>query len=477
MVREGMGELYDEHFPVLSYYGFMNIMTHPKNDAYDPVKCQLTSKDLSYPLHCYHVATTDGATYIDVISTSENNQDVLASMSILPVDRPTGNPYVDAVRQGVRCLELRCYEDRDSRDNMDIYLGKSKERKIRLKDTLSEIAAVVFHVSPFPLIILLEMHLSLPQQKRAAKLLHTTFGKHIYTPSESTMPTLPSPMQLKRRVLIFLTNRHKPTVPPSTASLSKFSASAHSLMSINEMDEHFDEHSELTDDFSSEDDQHMDVKSIHDEVSFTFEEKDSEEEESTASPAAPKHIVRMTSQAIEVETADHRKVVLRKDSNLAEVVSTQLHPAIMNLAFSERVLSHSVKEVVEEIHENMTAADTLTNYNMKHLSHVYLENSAKIMGSFGGIVSCWDTGFQMVSMPHDVPNLATILHHGKFRKNGNCGYVLKTMRLLKPMMASGGGGKLVIHILSGRELPTSINPDEVFGKDKFGRPPPRVMLS
>ncbi|CAE7743186.1 Plcl2, partial [Symbiodinium microadriaticum] len=45
MMAEGMGEMHQPDFPVLSYVGFQNIMSHAKNDAFNPVSTMMSMKD------------------------------------------------------------------------------------------------------------------------------------------------------------------------------------------------------------------------------------------------------------------------------------------------------------------------------------------------------------------------------------------------------------------------------------------------
>lgn len=127
-----MGEIYNDDFPVLSYVGFQTIMGHHKNDAYDPIACLHASRDMDAPLHHYHISCSDGSA--EDIATKERGDSSLLE----PEHRP--NCYAAAVRQGVRALELRCFEERvnSASSITDLYVGSSKDRqRVNFKGTTS----------------------------------------------------------------------------------------------------------------------------------------------------------------------------------------------------------------------------------------------------------------------------------------------------------------------------------------------------
>jgi hypothetical protein len=120
MIAEGMGEMHQEDFPVLSYVGFQTIMTHAKNDGYDPLACIQSGKDLSHPLQHYFISSSDGAA-VDMPVKESNPQ------SLLEGDlRP--NPYVTALQMGCRALELRVFEEKinPQGEQTDIYVGNPR---------------------------------------------------------------------------------------------------------------------------------------------------------------------------------------------------------------------------------------------------------------------------------------------------------------------------------------------------------------
>jgi hypothetical protein len=223
LFSEAMGEIYNDDFPVLSYVGFQTIMGHHKNDAYDPIACLHASRDMDAPLHHYHISCSDGSA--EDIATKDRGDSSLLE----PEHRP--NCYAAAVRQGVRALELRCFEERvnSASSITDLYVGSSKDRQrvnfkgtaslphlcmnlifsyLLIPETLIAISAVAFTTDSTPLILMLEIACSLAQQKRASKLLKKIFRSALVTPAEIG-DTLPSPSDLCNKVVLFLTHRKK----------------------------------------------------------------------------------------------------------------------------------------------------------------------------------------------------------------------------------------------------------------------------
>jgi hypothetical protein len=150
LVAEGMGEMHQGDFPVLSYNGFMNIMTHAKNDGYDPVRCVHHARDMCYPLQHYFISCSDG------VDVDIPKKEVKSNSLLEETHRP--NCYANAINSGCRALELRCFEARVSpnSENIDVFVG---HRKLTTRVTFKGLLSLL----SLPSLCSLLMHLS---QKR-----------------------------------------------------------------------------------------------------------------------------------------------------------------------------------------------------------------------------------------------------------------------------------------------------------------------
>lgn len=102
-------------------------------------------------------------------------------------------------------MELDCWDGDDG--NPMIYHGHTFTTKIPFSSVVETIERNAFITSPYPIILSIENHCSLQQQTRMAQIFQKTFGDKLVTnflfeSDYSEEPVLPSPSQLRYRVLI-----------------------------------------------------------------------------------------------------------------------------------------------------------------------------------------------------------------------------------------------------------------------------------
>ncbi|KAL2357334.1 phosphoinositide phospholipase C [Cryomyces antarcticus] len=117
--------------------------------------------------------------------------------------------YITVLLQGCRCVEIDCW---DGPNGQPIVMhGNTLTTSIWFSDCIAVIAKHAFDMSPYPLIISLEVHCNADQQIVMAEIMKAKFGSHLLLePITTNSVSLPSPDELKYKILI------KVKAPPET---------------------------------------------------------------------------------------------------------------------------------------------------------------------------------------------------------------------------------------------------------------------
>ncbi|CAJ0572763.1 unnamed protein product, partial [Mesorhabditis spiculigera] len=234
----------------LSFEGFTRFLSDPCNFAFVPETSRVDDAELTYPLSHYYV------------NSSHN--------TYLTGHQLKGESSVEMYRQvlltGCRCVELDCWDGDDGLPL--IYHGHTFTSKIGFRQVVEIIKKSAFETSDLPVILSIENHCSLQQQAKMAQMFKTVLGDRLVTAflfesDFSDSPRLPSPLQLKRKILIknkkmvaepsqLLTDRSIRSEPQNTLH-RKQSKNSYESSTMDDNDD--DDLDEFLDDEENEDDE------------------------------------------------------------------------------------------------------------------------------------------------------------------------------------------------------------------------------
>ena len=181
---------------LLSVDGFLRYLMSDECSIVDVEKIDL-HHDMDQPLNHYF------------INSSHN--------TYLSGHQLTGKSSVEMYRQallsGCRCVELDCWNGRNSDEEPIITHGYTVVTEIVLKDVLEAIADSAFKTSDFPIVLSFENHCSPRQQAKIANYCRKIFGDTLLTDPLPSFPlkpgvSLPTPASLRRKVIIKNKKKH-----------------------------------------------------------------------------------------------------------------------------------------------------------------------------------------------------------------------------------------------------------------------------
>lgn len=356
---------------VMTRSDFEQYMTSGLNQLMD-LKQYDTQQDMKRPLSHYFLASSHN-TYLEghqLTGSSSTEQ------------------YIQVLKQGCRCVEMDCW-DGDNGEPI-IYHGHTLTSKIKFENACIAIKNYAFYSTPYPVILSIENHCSVPQQTRMAQIMRSVFGEMLFESKDrgnsDTSGFLPSPEHLKEKILV------------------KGAMSAR----IDQMAPKYDAAGNL--------------------VAPDAEESDSDE--------GPK-------KSKEKVSAELSEVIFLKTVGFKGFEKTKAQQPWEMSSFVETKVSSLYKS---------DAAD-FRRYNVKCMARVYPKGFRFDSSNYNTFPS-WSAGCQLVAINYQTPGDPLYYNEAMFAREGGCGYILKPLHMIDPSKPTPNRVKsITVKVIDARSLP------------------------
>uniref|UniRef100_A0A8C2W8S9 Phosphoinositide phospholipase C n=2 Tax=Cyclopterus lumpus TaxID=8103 RepID=A0A8C2W8S9_CYCLU len=452
---------------VLGIDGITNYTRSPAGDIFNPEHYNV-NQDMNQPLCNYFIASSHN-TYL--------MGDQLMSQSRVDM-------YAWVLQAGCRCVEVDCWDGQDGEPI--VHHGYTLTSKILFKDVIETINKYAFVKSDYPVILSIENHCSVLQQKKMAQYLTEILGDKLDLSNIKVDESgwLPSPATLKGKILV------KGKKLPSNIDENAEEGDVSDEDSADEMD---DDCKLMNGDTSANRKQMENMaKKKLDNLMKESKIRDREDPDSftiAALPPAGKPTDKAGSKGIfklSCTVANHLSIILcfeDTDTDQESTSSASRAPLKKKTMKLSRALSDLVKYTCSvglydieaqascswqvsslsetKAHQVMQQkAASFIHFNQRQLSRIY-PSSYRVDSSNFNPQPFWSAGCQLVALNYQSEGRVLQLNRAKFYNNGNCGYILKPACLCEgafnPSLEDPLPGQmkkqLVLKIISGQQLP------------------------
>uniref|UniRef100_A0A672V9P3 Phosphoinositide phospholipase C n=1 Tax=Strigops habroptila TaxID=2489341 RepID=A0A672V9P3_STRHB len=447
--------------------GFTNYMRSPSGDIFNPEHYQV-NQDMSYPLSHYFI-TSSHNTYL--------MGDQLMSQSRVDM-------YAWVLQSGCRCVEVDCWDGPDGEPI--VHHGYTLTSKILFKDVIETINKYAFTKNEYPVILSIENHCSVIQQKKMAQYLTEILGDKLDLSSvhNDDSTTLPSPASLKGKILV------KGKKLPANISDDAEEGEVSDEDSADEID---DDCKLMNGDASMNRKRVENIaKKKLDSLIKESKIRDCEDPNNFTVTTLPSGKSGLKSESKknkledDVESGEdfstgkrHGRLLMgsfskRKVSHLVHLKKTmKLSRALSDLVkYTKSVGIHDIETEISSSWQVSSFSETKAHqilqqkpaqylrFNQHQLSRIY-PSSYRVDSSNYNPQPFWNAGCQLVALNYQSEGRMLQLNRAKFSANGNCGYVLKPNCMCQGVFNPNSEDplpgqlkkQLVLRIISGQQLP------------------------
>ncbi|XP_034543476.1 1-phosphatidylinositol 4,5-bisphosphate phosphodiesterase eta-2 [Notolabrus celidotus] len=435
---------------VLGIDGFTNFMRSPAGDIFNPDHNQV-NQDMTQPLTNYFVATSHN-TYL--------TGDQLLSQSRVEM-------YAYVLQAGCRCVEVDCWDGPDGEPI--IHHGYTLTSKILFKDVVETINKYAFTKSQYPVILSIENHCTVPQQKKMAEYLKEVLQDKLdlSTVNVHECKKLPSPEILKGKVLV------KGKKLPANLDPD---AEEGDVSDEDTGDEEEDEDDEDDDNNAQDGNSFITSNSIKKKRRFgrsivrSLKRKRRKRSKMKNKATSDGESDYSSKERTQIVYHPKKRKTMRLSKALSDLVKYTKSVRVHDIETQGLTNSWQVSSLNETVMNQILQLKPieLVRLNQRQLLRVYPSNYRVDSSNFNP-QPYWNAGCHMVAMNYQTEGRMLELNQAKFSSNGNCGYILKPKCMRKaafnPAMVDPLPGnrktQLVLKVISGQQLPKP--KDSMFG--------------
>ncbi|KAM9350811.1 1-phosphatidylinositol 4,5-bisphosphate phosphodiesterase eta-2a [Symphorus nematophorus] len=482
---------------VLGIDGFTNYMRSPAGDIFNP-EHYIVTHDMNQPLCNYFVASSHN-TYL--------MGDQLMSQSRVDM-------YAWVLQAGCRCVEVDCWDGQDGEPI--VHHGYTLTSKILFKDVIETINKYAFVKNDYPVILSIENHCSVPQQKKMAQYLIEILGDKLDLSNIKADESgwLPSPEILRGKILV-----KGKKLPPNIDE----NAEEGDVSDEDSADEMEDDCKLMNGDTSANRKQvenmakkkldnlmkESKIRDREDPDSFTIaalppagkptdktgskgKSEDGTDTADEANPSSNKRTGRSFMGSFskrKKKTTKLKKTSSFEDTDTDQESTSSASRAPLHHSKKKKTmkLSRALSDLVKytrsvglydidaqancswqvsslsetKAHQVMQQkAAAFIHFNQRQLSRIY-PSSYRVDSSNFNPQPFWNAGCQLVALNYQSEGRVLQLNRAKFYSNGNCGYILKPACMcegafnpnLEDPLPGQMKKQLVLKIISGQQLP------------------------
>nr|XP_012631257.1 1-phosphatidylinositol 4,5-bisphosphate phosphodiesterase eta-2 isoform X1 [Microcebus murinus] len=478
---------------VLGIDGFTNYTRSPAGDIFNPEHHRV-HQDMTRPLSHYFITSSHNTYLVGDQLMSQSRVDM----------------YAWVLQAGCRCVEVDCWDGPDGEPI--VHHGYTLTSKILFKDVIETINKYAFVKNEYPVILSIENHCSVSQQKKMAQYLTDILGDKLDLSSVSSEDagSLPSPHMLRGKILV------KGKKLPANISEDAEEGEVSDEDSADEIDEDCKllsgdasmnrkrveniakrkldsliKESKIRD---CEDPNDFSVSTLppsgklgrRAEAKKSKAEEDAETGEdigagrrnssllaSSFSRRKKKGVKLKKAASVEEGDEDLDSPERQSRGTTRQKKTMKLSRALSDLVkYTKSVGSHDVDSEVASSWQVSSFSETKAHqilqqkpaqylsFNQHQLSRVY-PSSYRVDSSNYNPQPFWNAGCQMVALNYQSEGRMLQLNRAKFSANGSCGYVLKPQCMCQGVFNPNSEDplpgqlkkQLALRIISGQQLP------------------------